>query len=251
VSSKEEYKMESEEQQKHNEDLERMCEANGDEYSALKNSKGDVENIAIERTKYDSKEEERILSELVGDPYIRENRSAQQDLMKIHKRFNESIRKLDNSPWYKRAFNRAKALFTGKSYTQVVMEDLDQKLDKMLSTKKEKYTQFKSDYSKEQADLKELTNVYEGLSDSHDSVVTEMETDTKFTLKLKKNELIKDMEYNKERRSICEKRIRTYEPLLEILNTQILAIKKARLKIEESLNFEKSFYFRKIGLQNT
>jgi hypothetical protein len=223
------------EQEKINERRKRLAEENGDQVTEVRNSDNGIENLVVETA--DINEEKKRLLELRAvsgggrgkGPYdsIRPKDFGEYVM--------ETIREIDNTPWYKRAWSHVKAFFTGRSYEEVILREKDNKINKRLVDTIAEYERLRDEYQDEARDFKTATQTITDLNKRYERLESKTKKDDPI-LGVQKNEVEREIQYQTELADASRERIEShYEPALQRLGDEIFALKKAKISIDNAL----------------
>jgi hypothetical protein len=248
-----------EEQEEFNEEKARFCDANGESHQDVKNSDGGIENIVTEKLKAEEAVNKYFPKEnsFMGYTQRPEDKLVQRylSMVKNTHTLSEVVRELDDSPWYKKAWNKTKAFFSGKNYGQMVVGNKTKELDKTITEKQERYSELKREYQKERDNLKKVEQDAKRLTKEYDLTVAALQKNPDPLDKLKERELMNDIEYQNEVKSMAQTKLRNYEPQLERLGYEILGLRKTKLHLDrfiESADSGKEKYsFRSVVFKTT
>jgi hypothetical protein len=253
--------MVSEEQEEANEERKRRAEENGDQVLEVRNSDGGIENLMVEK-KPEIDDELGAYTAVAagasppGPPGGSGGGYGGDDISRIRKKYlvteearmyepslSEVIRAMDDSPWYKKAWNHTKAFFAGRSYEDIIIEDKTKEIDAELSKKQARYREIRAEYQKERDDLKRTDQEAKVLGMQYDRIVSRIEKSPDPMLAVHQKEVMDEIEYQNEIREMCKTRITShYEPTLNGLGAEILELRKAKLHLNKILE---DFHSRK------
>ncbi|MBW2966721.1 hypothetical protein KY342_06480 [Candidatus Woesearchaeota archaeon] len=174
----------------------------------------------------------RLVNEYAGkcDKLRKEyERDFVSDIIKTYKkRADEEIKRLDDSPWYKRWGMRVKAVFTGKSYADVVKESLVKRIDDYLARKEGEWKRLMRENKTEKREMQKLNETANRLDNEYNRLLKSDEVDKNVALMETNREL--DLARNKI--EVYNRKIDSYEKTFEVLNDAISVLKTKRLELE-------------------
>ncbi|MBW2981527.1 hypothetical protein KY343_01475 [Candidatus Woesearchaeota archaeon] len=256
--------MVSEEQENFNEQEKRRREANGEEFQAVRNSEGGIENFVVDDYKGMMQENESMMERRARLEQIKEK---QRDLFReeavssggnggggeppfykfrpddFREYVKQTIKQVDDSPWYKRAWSQVKAIFTGRSYEEIILNNKKNEVNKKLVDKVAEYERLRDEYQEDAEGFEVAVEKTEKLMEKQQILQQKIE-DMKIKkgsklypmLAIQKDELAREGRYQDELAGSYRERMENhYEPLLQELGNDILGLKRIKISIDNAL----------------
>ncbi len=226
--------MTSEEQKDFNEQLERLSEANGEPYSAVKNSEGDIENIyrGIEQRKPLEESAKKEVSESYKPSFTEKLRKGKLDRDRLFQEF-------DDASWYQRAANHVRAFCTGKDYLNIIMEKVDKQIDTELDHLEKTWDETKDKCAEMYKDLTQSQIETENLSSNYGSlegVRSYNPDDPGPGIDMLKT--ARKIESLHAKMSGCKRMISCYESFLQRVNSRISTLNEFKQVLQDENDLE-------------
>jgi len=248
--------MVSQEQQDANEHMKRVFEAEGKDVTSIRNHEGGIDNLVAEKNpsiegfigsveaEAEAGQDYRKIIEKYNPQYQSQNVILDKISENPSRYLSELIQQLDHSPWYKRAWNKARCFFSRKSYEETILENIEQKISKNFTEARSKYRQLRKQYEEQSEKYSIQEQKIVELKAKRDKLEAQTRQNNDPMLAVQKNELLSEIEYQHTVKAIARAKLDIQKPQLERLNRYLLGIKNTKLFVERIAD---SFYTLKNG----